>query len=77
MLVLTCYLQAVFPADSEVHASVGGDARIVLPENANLTIRARVGGDVKGHAIVSNFAGNFVNLVYGEGAAPARIKRGW
>ena len=70
------HLQAVFPVGSEVHASVGGDARILLPANANLTINARAGGDVKGHAIVSNFAGNFVNLVYGEGAAQLELNVG-
>ncbi len=70
------HLQAVFPVGSKVHASVGGDARIVLPANANLTINARAGGDVRGHAIVSNFAGNFVNLVYGEGAAQLELNVG-
>ena len=70
------HLQAVFPVGSKVRASVGGDARIVLPATPNLTINARAGGDVKGHAIVSNFGGNFVNLVYGEGAAQLELNVG-
>ncbi len=69
-------LQATFAEGSEVRGSVGGDAFVILPENANLTIRAHVGGDVTGHSIVSNFAGNFVNLVYGEGAARLELNVG-
>src|SRR5579859_1685296 len=39
------HLQADFPAGSASRLRVGGDARIVLPEAANLAIRAQVGGD--------------------------------
>jgi hypothetical protein len=48
---------------------VGGDATITLPDNANLSIRATVGGDVKGRSIITSRSGNLVNLVYGNGAA--------
>jgi hypothetical protein len=70
------HLQAAFPAGSETRVTVGSDARIVLPDDANLTIRAHVGGDVSGRSIVSNFAGNFVNLVYGEGSALLELNVG-
>ncbi len=70
------HLQAAFPAGSKTRITVGSDARIVLPDEVNLTIRAHVGGDVSGRSIVSNFAGNFVNLVYGEGSALLELNVG-
>lgn len=62
-------LQADFPAGSSTRLVVGNDARILLPEEANLTIHANVGGHVSGRSVVSNSGGNAVNLVYGDGSA--------
>ena len=62
-------LQAAFPVDTRTRLIVGGDATVTLPDNANLSIRATVGGDVKGRSIITSRSGNLVNLVYGNGAA--------
>jgi hypothetical protein len=48
---------------------VGGDAGIVIPDDADLSIRATVGGDVSGRSIITSRSGNLVNLIYGEGRA--------
>lgn len=62
------YLESTFPVESSMHTRVGGNAQIQLPEDANLTITAMVGGTVRGHGVVSNARDN-VTLVYGEGMA--------
>src|SRR5947209_17430568 len=62
-------LQAVFPVETRTRLIVGGDATITLPDDANLSIRATVGGDVRGRSIITGRSGNLVNLVYGNGAA--------
>ncbi len=69
-------MQAAFPAGSVTRLHVGADARITLPENANLSIRATVGGDVRSHSITSGTAGNLVNLVYGDGSAQLELHAG-
>ncbi|HNP71492.1 MAG TPA: hypothetical protein PKK15_10295 [Kouleothrix sp.] len=61
-------LDSAFPAGSVTSVNVGGDASIALPRDANLTLRATVGGDISGERIVSSGAGMFT-AVYGEGAA--------
>ncbi len=68
-------LQAAFPVGSHTQVKVGGDASVVLPDNANLTISAMVGGDISGVGIVST-AGNVINLTYGEGAAHLNLQVG-
>ncbi|HLJ36123.1 MAG TPA: hypothetical protein VKU38_20865 [Ktedonobacteraceae bacterium] len=68
-------LHASFPPDSHTQIKVGGDASVVLPENANLSISAMVGGDISGVGIVST-AGNVINLTYGEGAAHLNLQVG-
>ncbi|TMB84221.1 MAG: DUF4097 domain-containing protein [Chloroflexi bacterium] len=62
-------LQAAFPVDTRTRLIVGGDATITLPDNPDLSIRATVGGDVRGRSIITGRGGNLVNLVYGNGAA--------
>ncbi len=62
-------LQADFPAETRTRLIVGGDAKITLPENANISIRATVGGNVSGRGISTSRGGNIIRLVYGEGAA--------
>src|SRR5207247_3223829 len=68
-------LQAAFPAGSHTRLNVGGDASIELPENANLSIRAAVGGEVTGQSITFE-GGNLVSLVYGDGAADLELSVG-
>lgn len=68
-------LQATFPAGSHTRLNVGGDASVELPENPNLSIRAAVGGEVKGQSVASG-GGNLVSLVYGEGAADLELSVG-
>jgi hypothetical protein len=47
-----------------------------LPPHANLSIQAVVGGSVSGRSVVSNSAGNQVNLVYGDGSARLEMQIG-
>jgi SHOCT-like domain len=68
-------LQATFPAGSHTRLNVGGDASIELPENANLNIRAAVGGEVTGQSVTFE-GGNMINLVYGDGAADLELSVG-
>jgi hypothetical protein len=63
------YLQAAFAPDSMTRMQVGGDATIILPDDTNLSINARVGGDISGRSIIASRSGNLINLVYGNGAA--------
>ena len=69
-------LQADFPPDSATRLLVGGNMCIVLPENANLSIRATVGGSIRGSSVASSAHGNIVNLVYGDGAAKLEVRAG-
>src|SRR6266704_639484 len=62
-------LQAAFPVDTRTRLIVGGYATITFPDNPDLSIRATVGGDVRGRSIITGRSGNLVNLVYGNGAA--------
>ncbi len=62
-------LQALFPVDTRSRLIVGGDAKIVLPENADLNMRATVGGDISGQSISASRSGHLLSLVYGEGRA--------
>jgi hypothetical protein len=68
-------LQAAFAAGSHIRLNVGGDASVVLPENANLRIHAAVGGDVTGQSVAFD-GGNLVSLVYGDGAADLELSVG-
>jgi hypothetical protein len=68
-------LQATFPAGSHTRLNVGGDASIELPENANLSIRAAVGGEVTGQSVTFE-GGNMISLVYGDGAANLELSVG-
>lgn len=68
-------LHASFPPASRTQIKVGGDASVVLPANANLSISAMVGGDISGVGIVST-AGNVINLTYGDGAAHLNLQVG-
>ena len=68
-------LQATFPAGSHTRLNVGGDARVDLPVNPNLSIRAAVGGEVKGQSVAFG-GGNLVSLMYGDGAADMELSVG-
>ena len=67
------YAQADFPPGSTTRLHVGNDARIILPENANLTIRATAGGGIRGNAAQM---GNYVMQQYGDGSAQLEITAG-
>ncbi len=69
------HVQADFPPGSTTRLYVGNDARIILPENPNLTIRATAGGGIKGSGVVSHM-GSSAMLRYGEGAAQLDITAG-
>ncbi|HZO74957.1 MAG TPA: hypothetical protein VFB60_22310 [Ktedonobacteraceae bacterium] len=62
-------VQASFTAESRGRFHVGGNASIVLPENANLTVHAIVGGSASGPEAIYSHGGGFVDLVYGDGVA--------
>ena len=68
-------LQATFPAGSHTRLNVGGDARVDLPVHPNLSIRAAVGGEVKGQSVAFG-GGNLVSLMYGDGAAELELSVG-
>jgi hypothetical protein len=65
-------LQAAFPPDSQATVSVAGDARVMLPERASLTMDATVGGKLQGQGGTRARAGSF-SLIYGDGAARLRL----
>ncbi|MBO0783307.1 MAG: hypothetical protein J2P37_31220, partial [Ktedonobacteraceae bacterium] len=69
------HLQSLFSPGSDSRVRVGGNATVVLPESANLSVRASAGGHVIGPGI-SSFPGSRVNLVFGEGAARLDISVG-
>jgi hypothetical protein len=59
-------LSSAFAAEQPVRIAVGGNARLELPDQPNLTIRAAVGGSVIGEGVASH-GGNMLTLVYGAG----------
>jgi hypothetical protein len=61
-------LSAHFAVEHPAHITVGGSARVELPDQPNLTIRAITGGKITG-AGIGRHAGHMATLVYGEGAA--------
>src|SRR5579885_378909 len=69
-------VQASFSPESRGRFHVGGNASIVLPENANLTVHAIVGGSASGPETIYSHGGGFVNLVYGEGSARLNLAVG-
>lgn len=69
-------LQAAFAPASRGHIHVGGDASVALPEDANLTLQATVGGSITHTALSFGHGGNLVRLVYGEGAAHVHVSVG-
>jgi hypothetical protein len=56
--------------------NVGGDAVVIVPDNASLSIVARVGGDISGRSIVASRSGKMINLVYGSGTAHLELTVG-
>ncbi|WP_376793555.1 hypothetical protein [Thermogemmatispora sp.] len=68
-------LAGTFSPGSYTRLRVGGDARIIVPEQANLRIEAAVCGSVSGvSAPVPD--GSTVTLTYGEGAATLLLQVG-
>lgn len=57
-----------FAAERPAQVTVGGSARVELPDQPNLTIHAITGGKIKG-AGVGPRAGRIATLVYGDGTA--------
>lgn len=63
-------LQADFPPGSATHLNVNGDAVLSLPAQANLTLRAVVGGSVSGAGLGQELGeSRLLSLVYGSGDA--------
>ncbi len=69
-------LQAVFAPASRSQLHVGGDARVALPDDANLALQATVGGSVSGTSVSFGGGGSLIRLVYGEGAAHVNLSVG-
>lgn len=69
-------VQASFSLESHGRFHVGGNASIVLPEDANLTVHAIVGGTASGPETIYSHGGGFVNLVYGDGVAKLNLTVG-
>lgn len=63
------HLQSDFPAGTQSHCHVGGNAYVTLPANANLEVKATVGGNASGPGATYTRGGGFVHLLYGEGTA--------
>lgn len=68
-------LDADFPIGSSTHLLVGGSATVTLPERANLSIHAIVGGAISGEMLTGK-RGNFLNVSYGEGTAKLSLTVG-
>jgi hypothetical protein len=68
-------LEADFPVGSSAHLLVGGSATVTLPENANLHIQVMAGGPISGETLPGK-PGNFLNVVYGDGAAHLSLTAG-
>jgi len=69
-------LEAAFPTGSSTRLHVGGDALVRLPDHPDLNVRAAVGGDISGPSVVSSRGGNWVNVIYGNGAAQLELSVG-
>ncbi|MBC8160417.1 MAG: hypothetical protein H7Z42_04285, partial [Roseiflexaceae bacterium] len=65
-------LAASFDASSMMQLTVGGDATIKIPDAADVTIRATVGGQISGHQLASSSVGQFT-VVYGEGQGQLQL----
>lgn len=61
-------LRTNWAADSDYRFTVNGDARIEIADDANLTLSATVGGDVKGLAGERGH-GNVVSATWGDGSS--------
>ncbi|WP_052889948.1 SHOCT-like domain-containing protein [Thermogemmatispora carboxidivorans] len=70
-------LQADFPPDSFTRLNVSGDAVLSLPAQANLTLRAVVGGSVSGAGLGQEQGETrLLSLVYGSGEAQVELRVG-
>ncbi|MBX5450037.1 SHOCT-like domain-containing protein [Thermogemmatispora sp.] len=67
-------LQADFPEGSSTRLNVNEDVVLTLPAQANLTLRAVVGGEVSGLDLGQGLEkGRLLSLVYGSGAAQVEL----
>ncbi|WP_069803129.1 SHOCT-like domain-containing protein [Thermogemmatispora onikobensis] len=70
-------LQADFPPGSFTRLNVSGDAVLSLPAQANLTLRAVVGGSVSGAGLGQERGETrLLSLVYGSGEAQVELRVG-
>nr|BBH92757.1 hypothetical protein KTA_09560 [Thermogemmatispora argillosa] len=70
-------LQADFPEGSLTRLNVAEDTVLSLPAQANLTLRAVVGGDISGVGLDHEVAASrLLSLVYGSGAAQVELRVG-
>jgi hypothetical protein len=65
-------LSTEFAATQPVRIAIGGNLRVELPDQPDLTIRAIVGGRVRAEGIGSH-AGSTVSLVYGKGTGSVTL----
>ena len=68
-LTLSGATLAAFSATRPARIMVGGNARIELPDQPNLTIHALVGGIVMGEHLGPSLASGMVTIAYGEATA--------
>lgn len=59
---------AHIPLDSQVRLHAGGNATIMLPADANVSVHARAGGNITSPTVTRRGGGS-LNLVYGNGQA--------
>jgi hypothetical protein len=62
-------LQPIFPIGCVTRFHVGGNATLTLPDDVSLNLSAMVGGQMSVEALGYGGGGNFVNFLYGDGAA--------
>ncbi|QBD79130.1 hypothetical protein EPA93_25370 [Ktedonosporobacter rubrisoli] len=66
---------ANFPAQGVTRLRAGGNATLILPDNASTKLRVRAGGMIRGSSVPYRIAHN-ATLVYGEGQANLELVAG-
>jgi hypothetical protein len=64
-----------FAAEAPARITVGGSARVELPDQPNLALRVTAGGKIRGTGIDSR-AGHLATLIYGEGTGQLSLTVG-
>lgn len=69
-------LRTSFLAGSQTRLHVAGDARVILPDAPDLTLRATVQGAIRGLPLPPARSSNVMNYTYGSGAARLELHVG-